>query len=222
MAEDLGHPGPVAWALDRLGHAYCSRGDAEKAIELSGRSLTLARERDLHNLIQPASASLGAAYTLAGRTGEAVGCLEKAVEAGTSTNSLEPSTLVSLGHAYLSTGNSEDASRCAREALAACQQRTMRSVEATALNLIGDIATRREPPPLDEAMQHYYQALALADELGMRPLVAHCHLGLGRLYRRTGKLEQAREHLATATTMYREMDMQFWLEQATGETAALG
>ena len=54
----------------------------------------------------------------------------------------------------------------------------------------------------------------LAVGLGMRPLVAHCHLGLGKLYRRTGKREQAREHLMTATTMYREMDMRFWLEQA--------
>ena len=50
--------------------------------------------------------------------------------------------------------------------------------------------------------------------VGMRPLVAHCHLGLGKLYRRTGKREQAQEHLTTATTMYREMEMTFWLEQA--------
>ena len=51
------------------------------------------------------------------------------------------------------------------------------------------------------------------------PLVAHCHLGLGELYRRAGKRQQAQEHLATATTMYREMGMSFWLEQAE---AALG
>jgi hypothetical protein len=51
-------------------------------------------------------------------------------------------------------------------------------------------------------------------------LVAHCHLGLGTLYRRTGKREQAQEHLATATTMYREMDMRFWLEQAQAEMAS--
>jgi len=56
----------------------------------------------------------------------------------------------------------------------------------------------------------------------MRPLVAHCHLGLGKLYRRTRQREQAHEHLATATPMYREMDMTYWLEQAAGETAALG
>ena len=55
----------------------------------------------------------------------------------------------------------------------------------------------------------------------MRPLVAHCHLGLGKLDRRTGRREQAREHLSTATTMYRAMDMRFWLEQAEAEMGGL-
>jgi len=55
----------------------------------------------------------------------------------------------------------------------------------------------------------------------MRPLVAHCHLGLGKLYRRTGKREQAQEHLTIATTMYREMGMTYWLEKAEAEFAAL-
>ena len=68
---------------------------------------------------------------------------------------------------------------------------------------------------------HYRQALALAEPRGMRPLVAHCHLGLGKLYRRTGKLQQAQEHLITATTMYREMDMRFWREQADAALAEL-
>jgi hypothetical protein len=54
----------------------------------------------------------------------------------------------------------------------------------------------------------------------MRPLIAHCHLGLGKLYRRMGKRELAREHLTAATTMYREMDMRFGLEQAEGEIGA--
>jgi hypothetical protein len=55
----------------------------------------------------------------------------------------------------------------------------------------------------------------------MRPLIAHCHLGLGKLYGRTGKREQAQEHLATATAMYREMGMRFWLDQADAELAEL-
>jgi class 3 adenylate cyclase/tetratricopeptide (TPR) repeat protein len=221
MAEDLGHSAPIAWTLGRLGRVYCCRGDVNRAIDLCTRSLALARERGVHNVIQWSSASLGVAYTLDGRTTEAVARLEEAVAAGESTSSLDPYTLVSLGHAYLSAGRSEDASRCAREALVMCRQRTRRDVEADALHLIGDLAARREPAS-EEAMSHYRQALALADELGMRPLVAHCHLGLGQLYRRTGKREQSHEHLTTATTMYREMDMRFWLEQAKAEIDELG
>jgi len=64
---------------------------------------------------------------------------------------------------------------------------------------------------------HYREALALGHLHGMRPVIAHCHLGLGRLYRRTGQPEHARENLATAMTMYREMDMDFWLEQGEAD-----
>ena len=77
---------------------------------------------------------------------------------------------------------------------------------------------RHDPP--DHAEGHYREALALAEELGMRPLVAHCHLGLGKLYRRTGTFELAQEHLGMATTLYREMDMRFWLEQAEVEASS--
>jgi len=56
----------------------------------------------------------------------------------------------------------------------------------------------------------------------MRPLVAHCYLGLGKLARRTGQREQAQEHLTTATTMYRDMAMRFWLEQAQAEITQTG
>jgi hypothetical protein len=67
---------------------------------------------------------------------------------------------------------------------------------------------------VDAAETHYRQALALAEALGLRPLVAHCQLGLGALYRRTGARQQARELLTTAATMFAEMDMRYWLAQA--------
>jgi tetratricopeptide (TPR) repeat protein len=88
---------------------------------------------------------------------------------------------------------------------------------AYALHLLGDIATHPDRFDAERGETHYHQALALAEPRGMRPLVAHCHLGLGKLCARTGKREQAREHLTTATTMYREMDMRFWREQAEAE-----
>jgi len=84
-----------------------------------------------------------------------------------------------------------------------------------ALRLLGEVTARRDA--VEHAAGHYCDALALAEELGMRPLIAHCHHGLGKLYRRTGTRGQAQEHLGTATTLYREMDMRFWLEQAEAE-----
>jgi tetratricopeptide (TPR) repeat protein len=92
---------------------------------------------------------------------------------------------------------------------------------AHALHLLGDIATYPDRFDAERGEGHYRQALALAEPRAMRPLIAHCHLGLGKLYRRTGKHEQAREHLTAATTMYRDMDMRFWLEQVEAELRSL-
>ena len=91
-----------------------------------------------------------------------------------------------------------------------------------ALHLLGDIATHPDRFDAESGEARERRALALAGPRGMRPLVAHCHLGLGKLYGRTGKLHEAHEHLTTATTMYRGMDMGFWLEQAEAEVKLLG
>jgi hypothetical protein len=96
-----------------------------------------------------------------------------------------------------------------------------RGAEAWALRLLGDVASHHERHDVPTAEAHYGAALPLASELGMRPLVAHCRLGLGTLYCRTDKRPQAREHLTIATTMYREMGMAYWLEQAEAETRDL-
>jgi len=86
-------------------------------------------------------------------------------------------------------------------------------------HLLGDIAMHGDHFDPESGEAHYRQALALAQPRGMRPLIAHCHLGLGKLYSRTGKRDQAQEHLTTATAMYCEMDMRFWLEQAEAALA---
>ena len=90
-----------------------------------------------------------------------------------------------------------------------------------ALHLLGDIATHTDRFDAETGEAHYRQALALAEPRGMRPLIAHCHLGLGKLCRRVGKSEQAREHLRIATSMYREMDMRFYLAQTEADLSKL-
>jgi hypothetical protein len=87
-----------------------------------------------------------------------------------------------------------------------------------ALHLLGDIATHSDRFDTKRAEAHYREALALAEPRGMRPLVAHCHLGLGTLCAHVAKREQAGDHLTIASTMYREMDMRFWLDRAEAES----
>jgi tetratricopeptide (TPR) repeat protein len=118
----------------------------------------------------------------------------------------------SLGRACLLLGRLDEARSMGDRAVESSSSQL--GFAAHAVHLLGDIATHPDRFDAERGEAHYRQALALAEPRGMRPLVAHCHLGLGKLSRRTGKREQAREHLTTATTMYREMDMRYWLEQA--------
>jgi sugar phosphate isomerase/epimerase len=113
----------------------------------------------------------------------------------------------------------EEAQTLVEQAQAHARAHQERGNEAYALRLLGDIAARRDPPEVAEADARYRQALALAEELGMRPLQAHCHRGLGRLYAATGERAQARTELSTAVEMYRAMDMTFWLPQTEAALA---
>ena len=118
-------------------------------------------------------------------------------------------------------GRLEEAYTLAEQMLAHARERKERGNEAYALRLLGEIAARREPPEHEQAEAYYQQALALAEELGMRPLVAHGHLGLGTLYAKSGQRRQARAELSAAIELYRAMDMTFWLPQAEAALAQM-
>jgi hypothetical protein len=109
----------------------------------------------------------------------------------------------------------DDAMEQAHAVLDAARRHGERGNEAWALRLLGEITSARPGTLRPETpAEHYRNALALAGELGMQPLAAHCHLGLGRLYRRVDKGDRMREEIAAATSMYREMGMRFWLRRA--------
>jgi tetratricopeptide (TPR) repeat protein len=95
------------------------------------------------------------------------------------------------------------------------------SNQAYALRLLGEIAAHRASSGVDSAAVHYRQALTLANELGMRPLQAHCHYGLGMLYLKTQRQDQARTALSTAIALYHAMEMTFWLPQAEAALAQM-
>jgi tetratricopeptide (TPR) repeat protein len=184
----------------------------------------ICQDADLPIYFPEMAGALGAAYTLGGRVADAVALLTQALEQLTATEAVVFQTLcrLSLGEAHLLTGHLEEAHALAKRELALANEHQERGNEAYALRLLGDIAAHREPPEIEPAEASYRQALALADELGMRPLVAHCHLGLGTLYLKIERPEQARAALSTAIALYRAMDMTFWLPQAEAALAQVG
>ncbi len=179
------------------------------------RGLSLCRAGDFPGWYGLLVSFLGPAFLLAGQATEAVPLLEQAVEQATarSIRTHLARLVAGLSEAYLLEKRDVDALQLAQSSLQIAQDQKARDSEARTLCLLGDIAARCEPPESAPAETHYHQSLALAEELGMRPLVAHCHHGLGTLYAATGQREQARAALATAITLYRAMDMTFWLPQ---------
>jgi predicted protein tyrosine phosphatase len=124
-----------------------------------------------------------------------------------------------LGAAHLFEGRLEEAQAFGERALTLAREHQERSNEAYALHLLGDIAAHRDPSKDSVAEAHLQQALALAEELDMRPLQAHCHLGLGRFYLNIDKRQQACPELSAAINLYRAMDMTLWLPQVEAALA---
>jgi tetratricopeptide (TPR) repeat protein len=170
------------------------------------------------------ASALGYAYALAGRFEDASRLLEQAVAQSTSEGALrfQAQQVTWLSETYLLAGRQEDAASQVSRALMLARDHLERGNEAHALRLLGEIAAHADPPEIWQSESYYREALALADELGMRPLAAHCHLGLGTLYQEVGRDEQAQAELTTAAEMYRAMEMTFWLEKAEAAVAKSG
>ena len=206
-----------------VGPVCALQGNLDDAVAHLESAATLADEQGIAFLRPPLRATLGALYARAGRPAEGLSLLEDVWTAYTSAGWGLFSSLaaVQLAEARLLGGQIDQARVAAEGAVERCRRSAQRGSEAYALHLLGEIAAHPTATKIEEADGHYRRALDLAIDLGMRPLVAHCHLGLGTLYRKTGKREEAREHLTTATAMYREMSMGFWLEKAEAELSGV-
>ena len=200
----------------RVGYLHMRQGTLSQALPLLERAVALSQEANIPEVYRLAAPRLALAYALAGRAADALTVLGQVV--GNTGVPLDPLT---CGEAYLLAGCMEEAQRLTQQVLANPRHRKRRSQEARALWLLGEIAMHGNPPDVVPAETHYQQALALAEELGMRPLQAHCHLGLGTLYATTGRREQARTALTTAIALYGAMDMVFWLPQAKAVLAQI-
>jgi tetratricopeptide (TPR) repeat protein len=218
IAEAVDHPASLMIASWGLGLLSSRQGDLPRALPRLEQAVGICQNADLRFWFPLMAAALGAAYTLAGRVADAVPLLTQAIEQRTATIR-EIFYSLHLGETHVLAGRLEEAYTLAEGALAHAHGHQERGRQAYALRLLGEVAARRKPPEIALAEAYYQQALALAKELGMRPLVAHCHLGLGKLSLKTGQREQAGAELTAAIDLYRAMDMTFWLPQAEATLA---
>jgi tetratricopeptide (TPR) repeat protein len=206
-----------------VGHLNLRSGELQKAISAQKRALELIRVWNIPTYFPWAAAQFGYALTLTGNLSEGMQFLDDALKRAAVTPYMVGHLLwlTCLGEAHLLAGRMEEAAKNAEEALRRCRDCGEKGNLAWAMRLLGEIEAHRDPPGAEKAEECYRDAIAIAEELRMRPLIAHCHLGLGKLYKRMKKQDEAQEHLTVATTMFHQMGMNFWLEKTEAEMKEL-
>ena len=224
LAELTQHAFTLGIAHYAAGISRIVQGDWAKARSLIERGLAIVQAGNVALLLSGTVALFGWVLAQLGERNEAIirlGEGERLVEdlAARGIVADRAWTYHALGRGCLLLGRLDEARSLGARAIESSPDHP--GFAAHALHLVGDLASHPDQFDAESGEAHYRDALALAEPRGMRPLVAHCHLGLGKLSGRMGRREQAREHLTTATSMYREMDMRYWLEQAEAEMREL-
>ena len=211
IAEAVDHPHSLIHAYLGVGFLALRTRDLSTAIPVLERCLELCRVYNILLWFPETAAALGCAYAWTGRVTEALPLLAQAEQRGAAmeTRGGQSLRVGYVSEAYLLASRMQEAAQLAGRALALARAHKERGYRRRALRLLGEIAAHQDPVEIEPAVHHYRQALALADALGMRPLVAHCHRGLGTLYAATGQREQARTALATAIALYRTWRWRF-------------
>jgi tetratricopeptide (TPR) repeat protein len=220
LAEPTQHAHTVGWAYLAAGTLRLLNGDWPKARALIDHWMVVVRTGNVVFQLPAAVASSAWALAQYGEVSEALTRLREGEsllgrQAARGLFAYRGWDYHSLGRAALRLGRPDEARRLGDRAVESSLGH--HGFAAHARHLLGDIATHPNRFDAQSGEAHYREALALAEPRGMRPLVAHCHLGLGKLYQRIGNRQEAQKHLTTAAMMYREMDMRFWLEQAESE-----
>ena len=206
-AELADHPSSLTSACAGLGRTFLRKGDVVRAIPILERGVKLARVWNIRLLFPFLGEALGSAYVLSGRASEGLPLLKEALELHASMRGTAGQAIrfSSLSQACLLTGLTNEAMQVASQALALAGKHGERGHEAYALYHLGEAAAALDPPEAEKAETSYREAIALTEELSMRPLRARCHLSLAALYGRIGRREAAATLMATAMSEVQEM-----------------
>jgi tetratricopeptide (TPR) repeat protein len=220
IAESIDHPHTVTIACFAVGILHARKGELEAARLSLERAVSLCRGRGIITLFPVSVSSLAYVYALLGRREQVLELAEESVEPVAIRKATHPSfPYLWAGEACLLAGQTARASELAQQALGLARRHQETGHEAYARRLMGEIAARHELATARSGEVHYLEARRLAREVGMRPLEAQCHLGLGKLLRRDGRFDEARAELATAIERFDALGMTFWPPEADAELA---
>jgi tetratricopeptide (TPR) repeat protein len=223
-AKATGHPFPQAIAQTLAGLVHLRRGQLEEALPLLQQSVDACREKGLDVWRPIPSSLLGLTRVRLGQVDEGLALLEESVRRTEALGVRAYLALWTAQHAegLLAAGQVERAREVAQRTLELALAHKERGHHARGLKLLGDVMAAASPDDPGAAEDSYRQALALTDELAMRPLTAQTLLGLGQLYQRTGRPAQAADRLADAFLLLHDMGMRPWLSSALDELQTLG
>jgi hypothetical protein len=216
IGEEANHPTSLIHMMCSVGVLHLLKGDFERAMAILERGLSICKEAKIAVYAPFVASRLGCAYANAGRVAEGLPYLEQGVEESASAGRVAFLSLSTawLAEGYLFSGRIEDAARLAERAADLSRQHKERGHEAWALKLLGDIAMQEDPRNSARAENFYRAAASLCDALGMKPLAAHCRMGVGALFLSLGVKDRAAEELNAAAEQFGAMEMRFWQSRA--------
>jgi tetratricopeptide (TPR) repeat protein len=203
----------LAYALIGLGRPLPRQGRVAEALTVLERCLLVCRAMEHVHYLLVVAPALGAAYILDGRPEAAIDLLEpiRQTDEQLGMRNLHAFTLAVLSEALLITGANERAIGLARQSLEVALALRQRGFEAWSMRLLGMIAARQASSDPADAVDWFSKSLDLAEQCGMRPLAAHCHMALGMVRRNNDDPARANEHLAAGLALYRALNMRLWL-----------
>ncbi|HXV81529.1 MAG TPA: AAA family ATPase [Candidatus Binatia bacterium] len=222
-AVESNHAYSIVYAYYGLGVLFLIKGDFDKAVAAFERGLEVCRAVDIPVLLPLVTSGLGTAYAFLGRCDTALQLLENAVghTAWIGRMGGQALRMAWVSAAYTVAGRNEEAEALARRGLELSRDSKDQGSHAWLLRNLGDLMARHVSLDLEQAEANYRAALSLAQQLGMRPLQAHCHVGLGQIHARAKEFPKARSELLSAVELYRAMSMPFWLSKAEAALAKL-
>jgi tetratricopeptide (TPR) repeat protein len=223
IAETANHPVSMIHVNASLGFLYLFKGDFAQAIPILESALALCEEKHIPIYVPLVAPRLGFAYVHTGRWDDGLRLLEQSIEDSAAVGRAGFQALNStwLSDAYLQEDRVEEAIALVERALELSRRHKEPGHGALALKLRGDIALHRKFRQIEQAEARYREVLTLAGVMGMRPLQAHCHVGLAQVHRAAGNIGTARQELSAASELFRAMTMDTFLAQAENQLGCL-